>query len=210
MWYSSMKVMELETKHYFKILKFGDGLLDEAQTTENGDKRAALESTQDVNFLKNGSLNDFSKQHTRFLSIFTYQKVQLDFQIFSLPKERFQDYRAWYPDEYFDDDEDQVTKYQDNYNLFDAKEAKFHSVAKEILAKWQSQSRGICQKLRRWIYCSRSWIGWKCQIFRENVLLRNLLMWRGPDWSWRQERYIHKSIILMWAGHNRMWGQCKS
>ena len=34
-----------------------------------------------------------------------------------------------HPDEYFDDDEDsdgdQVTKYQDNYNLFD-EEAKFH------------------------------------------------------------------------------------
>ena len=49
-----------------------------------------------------------------------------------------------HPDEYFDDDEDsdedQVTKYQDNYNLFD-EEAKFHSVAQEILATRQALAK---------------------------------------------------------------------
>ena len=47
-----------------------------------------------MRFLKNGSLNDFSKQHARFLSIFTYQKVPQDLQIFSLPKKRSQDCRV--------------------------------------------------------------------------------------------------------------------
>ena len=45
-----------------------------------------------------------------------------------------------HPDEYFDDDKDQVTKYQDNYNLFD-EEAKFHSVAQEILATRQALAK---------------------------------------------------------------------
>ena len=49
---------------------------------------------QNCSFLKNGSLNDFSKQHARFLSTFTYQKLQLDIQIIILPKERSQDSRV--------------------------------------------------------------------------------------------------------------------
>ena len=64
------------------------------QTTENGKKSSFKIKTQTGNFLKKGSLNYFSKQQSRFLLIFTYQKVQPDIQIFSLPKERSQDCRA--------------------------------------------------------------------------------------------------------------------
>ena len=72
-----MEIKSNETKSTFKI-----------QITRQQSR------TRISKFLKNGSLNDFSKKHTRFLSIFTNQKVQLDIQIFSLPKGRSQDCRA--------------------------------------------------------------------------------------------------------------------
>ena len=49
---------------------------------------------QNANFLKIGSLNDFSKQYAGFQTIFTDQKWKLDIQIISLPKEWCQDCRA--------------------------------------------------------------------------------------------------------------------
>ena len=71
------------------------------QTTEKGDKEQVYKfksilrfKIKDGSFLKNGSLNYFSKQHPRFLSIFTYQKCQPDIQIIILPKERSKDCRA--------------------------------------------------------------------------------------------------------------------
>ena len=92
--YSSMKVMVLETKKNLVMDYQARRSNNSMQTSEYCEKISFKIKTQNGNFLKKGSLNDFSKQHARFQSIFTYQKVPPDIQIITLPKKGPQDYRA--------------------------------------------------------------------------------------------------------------------
>ena len=91
--YSSMKVMVLETKKNLVMDYQARRSNNSMQTSEYCEKISFKIKTQNGNFLKKGSLNDFSKQHARFQSIFTNQKVQLDIQIISLSKKQSKDCR---------------------------------------------------------------------------------------------------------------------